>query len=85
MEMSQMVTQAMWERDSVLLQLPHVTKELAAKAAAGGVETIFDLQEMEVCTLKSCPFCANYIIQSRPSAASRQHCSSSWSGLLTSH
>lgn len=26
MEMSQMVTQAMWDKDSVLLQLPHFTK-----------------------------------------------------------
>ncbi len=26
MEMSQMVTQAMWDKDSVLMQLPHVTK-----------------------------------------------------------
>ena len=26
MEMSQMVTQAMWEKDSLLLQLPHITK-----------------------------------------------------------
>ena len=48
MEMSQMAAQAMWDRDSHLLQLPHVTKELAAKAAAAGVETVFDLQEMEV-------------------------------------
>ncbi len=48
MEMSQMAAQAVWDRDSHLLQLPHVTKELAAKAAAAGVETVFDLQEMEV-------------------------------------
>ena len=47
MEMSQMAAQAMWDRDSHLLQLPHVSKELAAKAAAAGVETVFDLQEME--------------------------------------
>ena len=53
MEMSQMAAQAMWDRDSHLLQLPHVGKELAAKAAAAGVETVFDLQEMEVCCLLS--------------------------------
>ncbi|KAK9842537.1 hypothetical protein WJX81_005041 [Elliptochloris bilobata] len=47
MEMSQMAAQAMWDRDSHLLQLPHVSKDLAAKAAAAGVETMFDLQEME--------------------------------------
>ena len=48
MEMSQMVSQALWERDSVLMQLPHFSKDLAAKCAAAGVESIFDLQEMEV-------------------------------------
>ncbi|XVE68357.1 hypothetical protein DITRI_Ditri09bG0061800 [Diplodiscus trichospermus] len=31
MEVSQMVTQGMWERDSMLLQLPHFTKELAKR------------------------------------------------------
>ena len=43
MEMSQMVTQGLWERDSVLLQLPHVTKELAARCKEAGVESIFDI------------------------------------------
>ncbi|GBG66811.1 hypothetical protein CBR_g70690 [Chara braunii] len=47
MELSQMVTQGLWERDSVLLQLPHFTKELAAKCQAKGIETVFDLAEME--------------------------------------
>ncbi|PON75801.1 Winged helix-turn-helix DNA-binding domain containing protein [Parasponia andersonii] len=31
MEVSQMVTQGMWERDSMLLQLPHFTKDLAQR------------------------------------------------------
>ena len=53
MEMSQMAAQAMWDRDSHLLQLPHVGKDLAAKAAAAGVETVFDLQEMEARCLHS--------------------------------
>ncbi len=48
MELSQMVSQACWDRDSPLLQLPHFTKDLAAKCAEKDVETIFDLQEMEV-------------------------------------
>ena len=48
MEMAQMTSQAAWDRDSPLLQLPHFTKELAASCAAAGVESIFDLQEMEV-------------------------------------
>ena len=47
MEMAQMVAQGCWERDSPLLQLPHFTKELAALAAKGGVESVFDLADME--------------------------------------
>ncbi|KAL8139875.1 hypothetical protein V2J09_005896 [Rumex salicifolius] len=47
MEVSQMVTQAMWERDSMLLQLPHFTKELAKKCQEKSIESVFDLVEME--------------------------------------
>nr|GLL27460.1 DExH-box ATP-dependent RNA helicase DExH12-like [Ipomoea trifida] len=50
MEVSQMVTQAMWERDSMLLQLPHFTKDLAKKCQENPdkcIETVFDLLEME--------------------------------------
>lgn len=50
MEISQMVTQGMWERDSMLLQLPHFTKELAKKCQENpgkSIETVFDLVEME--------------------------------------
>ncbi|KAF5753328.1 putative RNA helicase [Helianthus annuus] len=50
MEVSQMVTQGMWERDSVLLQLPHFTKELAKRCQDNpgrSIETVFDLVEME--------------------------------------
>ncbi|CAA0806975.1 U5 small nuclear ribonucleoprotein helicase-putative [Striga hermonthica] len=50
MEVSQMVTQGMWERDSMLLQLPHFTKELAIRCKENPgkpIETIFDLLEME--------------------------------------
>jgi len=47
MELSQMICQAMWERDSPLMQLPHVSKELAATATKAGIESIFDLQDME--------------------------------------
>ncbi|XP_050210373.1 DExH-box ATP-dependent RNA helicase DExH12-like [Mercurialis annua] len=50
MEVSQMVTQGMWERDSMLLQLPHFTKELAKKCQENpgkAIETVFDLAEME--------------------------------------
>lgn len=50
MEVSQMVTQGMWERDSMLLQLPHFTKDLAKRCQDNpgkSVETVFDLVEME--------------------------------------
>lgn len=50
MEVSQMVTQGLWERDSMLLQLPHFTKELAKRCQENpgkNIETIFDLVEME--------------------------------------
>ncbi|KAJ1698273.1 hypothetical protein LUZ63_006785 [Rhynchospora breviuscula] len=47
MEVSQMVTQGMWERDPVLMQLPHVSKELAKRCQERGIETVFDLVEME--------------------------------------
>lgn len=42
-----MVVQGQWEKDSPLLQLPHITPQLAAAAAAKGVSTVFDLIEME--------------------------------------
>lgn len=48
-----MVTQACWERDSPLLQVPHITKDLATAAGKAGVESIFDLADMEVIFLKS--------------------------------
>lgn len=40
--------QGTWEKDSVLMQLPHFTRELAAKAEAQKIETVFDLTDMEV-------------------------------------
>lgn len=50
MEVSQMVTQGMWERDSMLLQLPHFSKDLAKRCQENpgrSIETVFDLVEME--------------------------------------
>jgi len=47
MELSQMCVQGMWERDSPLLQLPHFDRALATAAAAAGVESVFDLMDME--------------------------------------
>lgn len=42
------VAQGTWEKDSVLMQLPHFTRELAAKAEADKIDNIFDLADMEV-------------------------------------
>uniref|UniRef100_A0A8C4R0H8 Helicase C-terminal domain-containing protein n=1 Tax=Eptatretus burgeri TaxID=7764 RepID=A0A8C4R0H8_EPTBU len=47
MELAQMITQAMWSRDSYLKQLPHFTPELIKRCAEKGVESIFDILEME--------------------------------------
>ena len=47
MELSQMVTQAMWAKDSNLKQLPHFTQELVKKCEDRKVESIFDVMEME--------------------------------------
>ncbi|GFP92235.1 U5 small nuclear ribonucleoprotein 200 kDa helicase [Phtheirospermum japonicum] len=50
MEVSQMVIQGMWERDSNLLQIPHFTNELAKRCEENpdkSIETVFDLREME--------------------------------------
>ncbi|KAL1383719.1 DEAD/DEAH box helicase domain-containing protein [Phyllosticta capitalensis] len=45
MEISQMVVQAMWDRDSPLKQIPHVDDALAAKVTALGVRDIPDFIE----------------------------------------
>ncbi|GJW78543.1 DExH-box ATP-dependent RNA helicase DExH12-like protein [Tanacetum coccineum] len=50
MEVSQMLTQGMWERDSPLLQLPHFTKDLAKRCKenpGNSIESVFDLLAME--------------------------------------
>ncbi|KAJ0170074.1 hypothetical protein K1T71_014680 [Dendrolimus kikuchii] len=47
MELAQMVTQAMWAKDSYLRQLPHFTSELVQRCADKGVETVFDVMELE--------------------------------------
>lgn len=43
MDMSQMVVQAMWDRDSVLLQIPHFTAETVQVAAEYGIEDVEEL------------------------------------------
>lgn len=47
MELSQMVTQGLWNNESVLMQLPHFTKELVSRCKDAGVTTIPDLMELE--------------------------------------
>uniref|UniRef100_A0A673GMM0 RNA helicase n=1 Tax=Sinocyclocheilus rhinocerous TaxID=307959 RepID=A0A673GMM0_9TELE len=47
MELAQMVTQAMWSKDSYLKQLPHFTSEHIKRCMDKGVESIFDIMEME--------------------------------------
>ena len=50
MELSQMVVQGMWEKDSVLLQIPHFDKDRAALCAAhpsAPVESVLDILDLE--------------------------------------
>ncbi|MBN3296912.1 U520 helicase, partial [Amia calva] len=47
MELAQMVTQAMWSKDSYLKQLPYFTSEHIKRCTDKGVESIFDIMEME--------------------------------------
>ncbi|XKL59609.1 hypothetical protein PGB90_000625 [Kerria lacca] len=47
MELAQMVTQAMWSKDSYLKQLPHFTPEIIKRCAEKSVETVFDIMELE--------------------------------------
>jgi len=47
MEMSQMVTQGIWNSDSPLLQLPHLTPEHVKILNSQKVETVFDFLDMD--------------------------------------
>src|SRR5947208_1500755 len=47
MELCQMITQGLWDRDSVFLQIPHFTKELAEKCHNSNLDSIFELMELE--------------------------------------
>jgi pre-mRNA-splicing helicase BRR2 len=47
MELAQMCTQGMWNKDSYLKQLPHFTQEIIEKCKEKKIETIFDVMDME--------------------------------------
>ncbi|XP_028133686.1 putative U5 small nuclear ribonucleoprotein 200 kDa helicase [Diabrotica virgifera virgifera] len=47
MELAQMVTQAMWSKDSYLKQLPHFVLDVIKRCTDKGVETVFDIMELE--------------------------------------
>lgn len=47
MELAQMVTQAMWSKDSYLKQLPHFNAEIIKRCSDKKIETVFDIMELE--------------------------------------
>lgn len=47
MELAQMVTQAMWSKDSYLKQLPHFSNEIIKRCQEKNIETVFDIMELE--------------------------------------
>ncbi len=47
MELSQMVTQALWDSDSPLKQLPHFEPEVIKRCTDKGVENVYDLLDLE--------------------------------------
>lgn len=47
MELAQMVTQAMWSKDSYLKQLPHFNADIIKRCTDQNIETVFDILELE--------------------------------------
>ena len=47
MELCQMITQAQWNKESLLKQLPYFSSTLIQKCKAAGVDTVYDLIELE--------------------------------------
>ncbi|KAF6208456.1 hypothetical protein GE061_016912 [Apolygus lucorum] len=47
MELAQMLTQAMWSKESYLRQLPHFTPDIIKTCLEKKVETVFDLMELD--------------------------------------
>ena len=78
MEMSQCLAQGLWERDSPLLQLPHVTHELAKRAVGAGVKCVRPVGPSLPPPLPLCPFCPCCCCRPcggcRPAAAHTRSC-----------
>jgi pre-mRNA-splicing helicase BRR2 len=47
MELAQMCVQAIWDKDSPLKQIPYFTSEVIKRCEAKGVESVFDIMELE--------------------------------------
>ncbi len=47
MELSQMVVQGQWDKDSVLLQVPHFNADIVSRLRAAGVESVYEVLEMD--------------------------------------
>ncbi|KAJ4471946.1 Sec63-domain-containing protein [Lentinula lateritia] len=47
MDLAQMCVQAVWERDSPLKQIPHFEAEVIKRCAEAGVESVYDVMDME--------------------------------------
>lgn len=47
MELAQMVTQAMWSKDSYLKQLPHFNADIIKRCTEQNIDTVFDILELE--------------------------------------
>ena len=47
MDLAQMCVQAAWESDSPLKQIPHFEPELVKRCKSNGIESVYDLMEME--------------------------------------
>jgi len=47
MELAQMVTQAMWAKDSYLKQIPHFNSDLIKRCTEHKIDTVFDLMDLE--------------------------------------
>ncbi|KAK0494609.1 putative RNA helicase [Armillaria luteobubalina] len=47
MDLAQMCVQAVWDRDSPLRQVPHFEPELIERCKDAGIESVYDIMEME--------------------------------------